>query len=94
VAFCTAAVLHDRFGLAAGIPAYALAIITGLARLDVEAHWFSDVVMGAAIGMVTGYAVSRYHDDYPYLKTWDRQRPVLAPAVGPDRYGLMLAWSW
>jgi hypothetical protein len=94
VAFCTAAVLHHRFGWTVGATAYTLAIITGLARMDVEAHWVSDVVMGATIGMVTGYAVSIARDDYPYQVRWGSSRPLIFPTVATDRAGLNLAWTW
>ena len=94
VAFVTAAVLHDRFGWKAGVPAYSLAVITGLARMDVEKHWVADVVMGATIGMVTGYSVSRHHDDYPYEVKRGGPALGLAPMVSPDRYGVLLVAAW
>lgn len=93
-AFATAAVLHDRFGWEVGVPAYSLAVITGMARMDVEAHWISDVVMGAAIAMVTGYAVSGHHDDYPYDVRRKKPAMTLSPMIGPDRQGIMVIATW
>lgn len=91
-AFVTAAVLQDRFGWGIGIPAYTLAIITGLARMDVEAHWVSDVVMGAAIGIAAGYAVSRTRDEFPYGSLV--AKPLVTPICGRDRLGLGLAFTF
>ncbi|HUT53369.1 MAG TPA: phosphatase PAP2 family protein [bacterium] len=93
-AFCTAAVIHHRLGWHYGAPAYALAVVTAMSRMDVQAHWLSDTVMGAAIAMVTGYAVSRYHDDYPYTVTWKKPRLSLTPVLGEGRYGIMVAGSF
>jgi membrane-associated phospholipid phosphatase len=59
--FCSAAVLWDRYGAGAGIPAGMIAAFTGLSRMDLGEHFPSDVVAGAAIGVVTGLAVSRAH---------------------------------
>jgi len=94
VTFCTAAVLHHRFGWGIGVPAYAMAVLTGLSRMDVEVHWVSDVVFGATIGMTVGYAVSMYRDDHPYEVRWNKPKPILAPIVGSDRYGMMVAVSF
>ncbi len=93
-AFCTAAVLHHRLGWHYGLPAYALAVVTAMARMDVQAHWLSDTVMGAAIAMVTGYAVSAYHDDYPYSVTWKKPRLTLMPVFGDGRFGITVAGTF
>lgn len=58
-AFATASVLSEHFGPAAGVPAYALATATALARLEDRRHYLSDVLFGAAIGFVVGSEVSR-----------------------------------
>ncbi len=94
-AFCTAAVLHHRKGWAAGLPAYAFAVITAMSRMDVQAHYLSDTVMGATIAMVTGYAVSMHHDDYPYEVRWKKGPGlVMAPVVGDGEYGINLSARW
>ena len=73
-AFVMAAVLDHRLGHKWGVPLYALALFTGLSRMEDRAHYASDVVMGATIATVVGYQTSRYHDDYPYEKTWHRKK--------------------
>ncbi|MEO6463294.1 MAG: phosphatase PAP2 family protein [Candidatus Eisenbacteria bacterium] len=57
-AFAVAPVLAARFGPKVGIPAYALAVATGLGRMEDRKHYLSDVVAGAAIGMAVGKAVA------------------------------------
>jgi membrane-associated phospholipid phosphatase len=44
---------------------YGAAALTGYARMHADAHWASDVVMGAGIGIVSGLIVSRFHADRP-----------------------------
>ncbi|MCA9759109.1 MAG: phosphatase PAP2 family protein [Candidatus Eisenbacteria bacterium] len=57
VAFTTATVLEEHFGWRIGIPAYAAAGLTGIARMEDRKHFLSDVVAGATIGIVVGRAV-------------------------------------
>jgi membrane-associated phospholipid phosphatase len=40
---------------------YSLAGLPGLARMYEDKHWASDVLMGAALGAVSGWATVRYH---------------------------------
>lgn len=48
-----------------GITSYGLAGITAYSRIHSNAHWLSDVTMGAAIGMASGWAVTRWHATRP-----------------------------
>ena len=99
-AFCTAAVLHDRFGWGVAVPLYTAAVITAMSRMDVQAHWLSDTVMGATIAMVTGYSVSRYHDDYPWDIKWGKSsenpsaRVMVLPAFLDGKPGLSITAMW
>jgi len=63
-AFAVAPVLQRQFGSAAGIPAYVLAGMTGMGRMEDRKHYLSDVVFGAALGLSIGVAVSG-HDLLP-----------------------------
>lgn len=49
--FAMATHLHKAYGLGVAIPAYGMAVFTGLSRLADDAHWFSDVVAGATLGV-------------------------------------------
>jgi hypothetical protein len=57
-AFATATVVKDHFGWRAGLPAYAFAAYVGAARMSANKHHVSDVLMGAAVGIAAGRAVS------------------------------------
>jgi PAP2 superfamily protein len=87
-AFCTAAVLHDRYGWKYGAPAYAFAIITAMARMDVQAHWLPDTVMGATIATIVGYSVSSTHDDYPWETKKNKTKVAVMPFVNGKSAGL------
>lgn len=54
--FATATVLAELYGWRAGVPAYALATLTGASRMSTDRHWLSDVVAGAALGIWLGRA--------------------------------------
>lgn len=75
-----------------GPVAYALASAPGLARMYVDKHWASDVVMGAALGAVSGWATVRYHHHRPgnRLDKVFLGRP--SPVAAADG-GLGLVWT-
>lgn len=52
--FTTATVLQRHFGWKVGAPAYAVAAFVGGSRLQENRHYLSDVLFGAAIGIVSG----------------------------------------
>lgn len=45
--------------------AYSLASLPGLARMYRDKHWASDILMGSALGAVSGWATVRYHHHRP-----------------------------
>lgn len=53
-AFAAAPVLHEYFGDWVGYSAYAMAGMTAVARMEDNKHHLSDVLAGAAIGVVAG----------------------------------------
>ena len=56
--FATATVLQRHLGWRVGLPAYGLAAFVGGSRLQENRHYLSDVIFGAAIGLVSGRAVT------------------------------------
>jgi membrane-associated phospholipid phosphatase len=57
-AFTIATVLDSHFGHRVGVPAYALAGVTAIGRMEAHRHYLSDVVFGATVGLAVGLAVS------------------------------------
>jgi membrane-associated phospholipid phosphatase len=59
--FAAATVLQRHLGWKAGLPAYGLAAYVAGSRLQENKHYMSDVIFGAAIGVVSGHAVTVGH---------------------------------
>jgi hypothetical protein len=77
--FATATVLQRYYGWKLGVPFYALGVYAGASRITAEKHWLSDVVFGAAVGVASGYTVTRrFHS----------QTMTLGPAVYPGGVGI------
>ncbi|MCE5300624.1 MAG: phosphatase PAP2 family protein [Spirochaetia bacterium] len=60
-AFAWATVLGDSYDI--GYITYPLAALTGIARVYKNAHWPSDVLIGAALGILTAKAVNYAPED-------------------------------
>ena len=52
--FAIATVLHRHYGLKAGIPAYTMATLISTARLQANSHYPTDIIYGAAFGILAG----------------------------------------
>jgi membrane-associated phospholipid phosphatase len=59
--FATAAVIQRHLGWKASIPFYALGTYVSASRMVDNEHFASDVIFGAAIGMISGRAASFGH---------------------------------
>lgn len=59
VSFAAAASLYNRQGKAVGIPAFAIASLVGVARIEAKKHFYYDVLVGAGIGMASGLLITR-----------------------------------
>jgi len=71
--------------------AYGGATLVGLARMYNNAHWASDVALGAAIGTFTGLKVVRYAYAHPRNAV---DRALLDAEVGPDPgRGVRVGWT-
>jgi membrane-associated phospholipid phosphatase len=81
-----------------GAGTFALGGVTAYARMHADAHWLSDVTMGAAIGMASGWAVTRWHATRPgnridALLLHRRASPfVMRTPDGRTLVGATLAW--
>ncbi len=78
--FASAGVVQEHFGWKAGAPAYAAASFVALTRVRDRAHWVSDVVFGAAVGLASARAVTRGHRS----RTW-----TLTPVAVPGGVGVV-----
>src|SRR3546814_5260191 len=68
--FAAAATLHNRYGWEAGLPAYVVAYFVGLRRVEAKRHRVGDVLVGAAIGTVTGHLIRTKVNDSVHILTW------------------------
>jgi membrane-associated phospholipid phosphatase len=68
-AFATATVLQSNFGWKVGAPAYAAAVWIGASRVQMKRHFVSDVVAGAAVGLVAGRSVTIGRGDFRFAVT-------------------------
>lgn len=81
--FATATVLQRRYGWRIGAPAYAFAGYVAGSRLNEGRHYLSDVVFGAALGIMSGRTVTLGVGG---------ERFALAPLFVPGGAGVQLAW--
>jgi membrane-associated phospholipid phosphatase len=71
------------------------AVMVGVARLYSNAHWTSDVVMGAGVGTFTAYEVYRYNHITSRHNRLNRWLLAAVPSVSPDlSRGATLGWSF
>jgi membrane-associated phospholipid phosphatase len=61
--FATAAVLQQQFGWKVGLAAYGAAAYASTSRLSENRHYASDIIFGAALGIVCGRTVSIGHGE-------------------------------
>jgi membrane-associated phospholipid phosphatase len=90
-AFAMATVFERHYGWKLAVPAYALAGLMGVSRLNEDRHWLSDVVAGATIGYVVGRTVARVNGRDP-----DRAGVALAvgPILAPHTRGLQVSGTF
>jgi membrane-associated phospholipid phosphatase len=77
--FATAAVIQRHFGWKAAAPFYVLGGYVSTSRLVDNQHWTSDVLFGAALGIVSGRAVSAGHG---------LRRVTVSPTLSPHGVGI------
>ena len=81
--FAAATVIQRHFGLKGAIPAFGAAVIISGARLQANSHYPTDLIMGAAIGVLSGRAATF---------ELGRRRLSLSPSV-PEGGGLLIGGS-
>jgi membrane-associated phospholipid phosphatase len=78
--FAAATVLQRHFGLKVGVPLYAAASLVSIARLQANSHYPTDIIIGAAIGLLCGRAA-----------TFDlaSHRVRISPSASPGSIGII-----
>lgn len=71
--------------------AYGTATLVGISRVYNDAHWSSDVMMGAAIGTLSGLTVVRWNRLHPGNKL---DRIFLPSSLMPVRGGVVVGWKF
>ncbi len=64
---------------------FTLGVGTSIVRMSHNVHWLSDVIVGSAIGMGTGYLLSRRH------RSGISMAPLLTMGEGA---GMRITWTW
>lgn len=83
VTFAGATVLQQHLGWKAALPTYAIASYVAISRLHDNRHYLSDVVFGAATGIIVGRSVTWHgRNSYPIL-----------PVAGPNYLGAVIEWK-
>lgn len=88
-AWATATVIAEMYRETVWVPAvcYSLATMVGLSRLTEDAHWMSDVFVGALLGYaISRYVVARRHGNYRNVQ--------MVPLLGKERYGIGIQVSF
>ena len=80
VTFAAATVLQQHLGWRAAVPTYLVASYVAMSRLHDSRHWASDVVFGAADGIIIGRSV-----------TWHGRNYYASPMLLPKGAGLMVS---
>jgi hypothetical protein len=86
-AFSAATVLQSMYGFKAGVPAYLAASLVSFSRVDAFHHFPSDVIFGAALGIIVGYGTAKYHRK-------KNRSFSLFPDVRSDYYGAAVGGSF
>ena len=84
VTFASATVLQRHYGWGVGIPAYAAASYVAASRIQERRHFLSDVVFGAAVGIVSARAVTFGRGDHQL---------ALSPMATPGGAGVSFSWT-
>lgn len=79
--FTSATVVERHYGFWAALPVYGLWAVVGLSRVENEAHYFSDVIGGAALGYLIGRTARRVNDAPTGDAEGRRARLMVAPWV-------------
>jgi len=75
--FAVAGSLGQFYGPTASVLTYALAILSGISRIDDDKHWLSDVLSGGLLGQLVGDGFGRLYHERTRPKAGKGNREVL-----------------
>ena len=87
--FTYATVISHYYGGKAGIPAYSVATLVGLSRIEKHKHYVSDVIAGATLGYLIGRTVVKVTDRRATSK-----KMTISPVIGDETTGVSVRWTW
>ena len=94
-AFTIATVLSERIdNLYASVALYSLASLTAYQRIYADKHWFSDTLVGAALGVVVGLKVIKLHSEYDGNNAPRFGKLNVSPYVSQSNYGVNLRFTF
>ena len=82
--FAAATTLNIRYGWKVGFPSFGIATLVGIGRVQADKHYWEDVVAGALIGSLSGWAFTDSFDDSVQVVPW----------AGRDNAGLTVSINW
>ncbi|QXC58987.1 phosphatase PAP2 family protein [Vibrio mimicus] len=83
-AFAAATTLNIRYGWEVGLPAYGIAALSGLGRVEGNKHYWRDVLAGAALGTVSAWIFTEPFDDSVQVLPW----------IEGDQAGISVTMRW
>ena len=92
-AFTSATLIERNSGLWAGLPAYGLAAFTAFERVEAGRHYPSDVLAGAAIGVLSAGVLDSLHWGSGPGRGIARTPPTLTIGFVDRLHGLTLDWE-
>jgi membrane-associated phospholipid phosphatase len=90
-AFALAAVADRHYGWKVGVPAYGVAALISVSRLQQNAHYLSDVMGGATLGYIVGRTVVRVNDSPLRRGT---SHVSVSPVLARNARALVVDVSW
>jgi hypothetical protein len=83
-AFAAATTLNLRYGWEVGLPAYGMATLVGVGRVEGDKHYWKDVIAGAVIGSFAGWLFTDALDENVQIVPW----------AGRNEAGITVAFNW
>ncbi len=84
IAFASATNIHIRYGWQMGLPAYGIASLVAVGRVEADKHYWKDVIAGALIGSASSYIFT----------TPLNNNVTIVPWIDHRQAGLAISMQW